>query len=247
MCVVSLGVVPEITALKAHLVVNFDRCQLKCPTLSDSVEPTMLNLFYYTGGMAQTNGWVLEAPSGMILVDAPEGVADWLERRKVRPTAMLLTHQHFDHVMDAAAVKVRFGCPIYAFAKYSRGLTLEDLFGMATGTTMSVPVYKVDHALEGLDTIEVAGISFDIKHVPGHSPDSICFHSVAENLLIGGDVLFAGSIGRTDFPGGSARQLIKGIAEKILVLPDQTRVLPGHGPETTIGEERLNNGYLQAL
>ena len=205
----------------------------------------MLNLFYFTGGIAQTNGWVLEAPGGVLLVDAPEGVADWLERRQLRPVALLLTHQHFDHVMDAAAVKARFGCPIYAFAAHSRRLTLEDLFGMATGTTLSVPSYEVDHVLDGKGGVEIAGMSFELKHVPGHSPDSICFYSKTEGLLFGGDVLFAGSVGRTDFPGGSAQLLLSGIVEKILPLPDETRVFPGHGPETSIGEERLDNPYLQ--
>ena len=207
----------------------------------------MLNLFYYTGGIAQTNAWVWQTPAGPILVDAPEGVADWLERRKLHPVALLLTHQHFDHVMDVATVKARFGCPVYAFAGYSRRLTLEDLFGMATGTPMSVPAYEVDHVLEGVAGVEVAGIWFDIKHVPGHSPDSICFHAAGDKLLFGGDVLFADSVGRTDFPGGSSQLLLTGIAEKILTLPDDTRVLPGHGPDTTIGEERLNNGFLQNL
>ena len=207
----------------------------------------MLKLFYFTGGIAQTNGWVLEAPSGVILVDAPEGVADWLEEQGLRPEALLLTHQHFDHVMDAAAVKARFGCPVYGFAAYSRRLTLEDLFGAATGMGLTVPVYEVDHVLEGLGSVEVAGLSFDLKHVPGHSPDSICFHSAPEQLLVAGDVLFAGSIGRTDMPGGSSRQLLAGIAAKILPLPDETRVLPGHGPETTLGEERFNNPFLQNL
>ena len=102
----------------------------------------------------------------------------------------------------------------------------------------------MDHLLEGQDSLEVAGLTFALKHVPGHSPDSLCYYLADHGLLVGGDVLFAGSIGRTDFPGGSARQLVTGIKEKLLVLPDSTRVFPGHGPETSIGEEREENGYL---
>ncbi len=207
----------------------------------------MLNLSYFTGGIAETNGWVFEVPGGVLLVDAPEGVADWLEQRQLRPTALLLTHQHFDHVMDAAAVKARFACPIYAFAEYSKGLTLENLFGMATGSLLSVPAFEVDQVLGTAGQVEVAGVTFEVKHVPGHSPDSICFYTAADGLLFGGDVLFAGSIGRTDFPGGSRRQLQEGIEKKILTLPDNTRVFPGHGPETSIGEERNGNPFLQGM
>lgn len=204
----------------------------------------MLKISYFTGGIAQTNGWILETQGGGILFDAPDGVVPWLQKQGLKPLALVLTHQHFDHVMDAAAVKNHFGCPIYAFANYSRTLTLEDLFGMATGTTLSIPPYEVDHLLEGQDSLEVAGLTFALKHVPGHSPDSLCYYLADHGLLVGGDVLFAGSIGRTDFPGGSARQLVTGIKEKLLVLPDSTRVFPGHGPETSIGEEREENGYL---
>ena len=205
----------------------------------------MLKISYFTGGIAQTNGWILETPAGFLLFDAPEGVADWLEKRQIKPLALLLTHQHFDHVDDAAEVKVKFKCPIYAFSAYSKSLTLEELYGMVSGNSMSIPPYQVDHVLEGKDSLEVAGLSFALKHVPGHSPDSLCYHLPTEELLFGGDVLFAGSIGRTDFPGGSARQLINGIRDKLLVLPDATRVFPGHGPETSIGEERHGNGYVK--
>lgn len=207
----------------------------------------MLNLSYYTGGIAQTNGWFFATDKGGILVDAPEGVETWLQQHGFAPTALLLTHQHFDHVMAAATVKARYGCAIYAFAPLSRKLTLEALFGAATGTAFSVPTYEVDHVLEGMDTVEVAGVSFEVKHVPGHSTDSLCFYSADMGILFGGDVLFAGSVGRTDFPGGSHGQLLAGIAEKIFVLPDATRVFPGHGPETTVGEERRSNPYLQDL
>ncbi len=205
----------------------------------------MLNLSYFTGGIAETNGWMVEAPEGVLLVDAPEGVADWLEASGVRPAALLLTHQHFDHVMDAARVKAKFGCPIYAHAAYSKGLTLEDLISMAMGAPLKVPAFEVDHVLAGMEQVSVGGVDFAVKHVPGHSPDSIGFYWAEQGLLFGGDILFAGSIGRTDFPGGSMKMLLAGIKEKILPLPDETRVLPGHGPETTVGEERQENGYLR--
>ncbi len=205
----------------------------------------MLKQIFFTGGIASTNGWVFDTGKGIIVADAPEGIADWLESRGLKPTALLLTHQHFDHVQDAAALKTKFGCPIYAFAPYSTDLTLERLYGAVTGSDFSVPPYEVDHLLEGKALVEVAGVSWKLLHIPGHSPDSLCFYSESEALVIGGDVLFAGGIGRTDFPGGSTQMLLSGIKSKLMVLPDATRVVPGHGPETTVGDEREGNPYLE--
>lgn len=93
--------------------------------------------------------------------------------------------------------------------------------------------------------MDLCGIPFRVLLVPGHCPGSLCFYSAGDELLFAGDVLFAGSIGRTDFPGGDQPLLIRGIREKILVLPDKTAILPGHGSPTTVGHERRNNPFLQ--
>lgn len=198
----------------------------------------------YTGGIAATNAYVLAASGGTLLVDAPEGVTDWLLSQGHRPDALFLTHQHFDHVMDAARVQAEFGCPIYAWSGYSRDLTLEALFELYSGGGLSVPAFVVTEALAGKDDISLVGREWRLYHVPGHSPDSLCLYDPEAYLLFGGDVLFAGSIGRTDFPGGSSSLLVSGIEEKLLVLPDDTEVFPGHGPPTTIGQERTDNPYL---
>ncbi|WP_395715551.1 MBL fold metallo-hydrolase [Prosthecobacter sp.] len=204
----------------------------------------MSEISTYTGGIAATNAHLLRLPGGTVLVDAPEGATAWLRRQKVRVDVLFLTHQHFDHVMDAAAVKADHGCHVYAFAPFSRELTLERLFGMVTGTFVEVPAFEVDELLEGRDTLEAAGETWRLHHVPGHSPDSVCFLLACEHLLFGGDVLFLDGIGRTDFPGGSTELLLSGIESKLLPLPDATRVFPGHGDETTIGRERLENPFL---
>jgi glyoxylase-like metal-dependent hydrolase (beta-lactamase superfamily II) len=186
----------------------------------------------------------LRLPGGTVLVDAPEGVADWLDASGVKVDALLLTHQHFDHVLDAAKVRSRHGCRVFSWAAHSVNLTLERLFGAVTGTSMAVKPFEVDELLEGKSSVEACGVSWRLFHVPGHSPDSVCFLWEAQNLLFGGDVLFRDSIGRTDFPGGSMRQLVEGIQTKLLTLPDDTLVYPGHGPYTSIGVERRENEYL---
>lgn len=198
----------------------------------------------FTGGIASTNAHLLELPGGTVLVDAPEGVAGWLRRQNVRVDALFLTHQHFDHVIDAAAVKTEHGCRVHAWSAFSRDLTLEKLYGMVTGSSFEVAAFEVDHLLEGKDTLEAAGETWKLYHVPGHSPDSVCFHLERDQLLFGGDVLFLDGVGRTDFPGGSSQQLLSGIETKLLKLPDQTRVFPGHGDDTSIGRERLENPFL---
>lgn len=198
----------------------------------------------YTGGIAATNGHLLRLPGGTVLVDAPDGIAHWLREQNVRVEVLLLTHQHFDHVLDAAAVQAQHGCRIYALAPFSRDLTLERLYGAMTGSPFAVPEFAVDEVLEGRDTLDLAGETWRLYHVPGHSPDSVCFHLATQHLLFGGDVLFLDGIGRTDFPGGSTEQLLSGIESKLLTLPDATRVFPGHGDDTTIGRERVENPFL---
>jgi hydroxyacylglutathione hydrolase len=205
----------------------------------------MLRISTFTGGIAQTNGYLVNTPTDTFLVDAPDGIAGWLRRQGVKVSHLLLTHQHFDHVLDAAEIQQEHGARVWAFAPFSRDLTLEVLFGFATGTSVSVPEFAVDEVLEGRNSIEVGGQTWKLAHVPGHSADSVTFYCEAEKLVFAGDVLFAGSIGRTDFPGGSEGLLLAGIEKHLLTLPDDTRVLPGHMEGTTIGEERQGNPFLE--
>lgn len=204
----------------------------------------MFRLSSFTGGIAQTNGWLLQTDSGSVVFDAPEGMTEWLENSGAKVDALVLTHQHFDHVLDAARIKVAHGCRIFSFSAFSRDLTLEQLFGAVTGSSFSVEAFEVDEVLEGRDTVEIGGLAWQLLHIPGHSPDSLCFHQPDLKVVFGGDVLFLDGVGRTDFPGGSTQQLITGIESKLLALPDDTRVFPGHGDPTTIGRERMENPFL---
>ena len=196
----------------------------------------------YTGGLTQTNGYLVETPHGNFLVDAPEGVAAWLAQLGTRVDDVLLTHQHYDHVLDAAALQ-EMGARLHAFAAYSTELTLE-AFARAWGMPIAVKPYRIDSLLDVAQPLRLAGLEFALAHIPGHALDAVTFYLADAGLLFSGDTLFAGSIGRTDLPGGSTQQLLDGIARHLLVLPAETRVLSGHGPATTIGREAKGNPYL---
>ena len=197
----------------------------------------------HTGGMAETHAWLVESTDGNLLVDAPLGTAKWLTDLGVRVDHLLLTHQHYDHIEDAAAVQAT-GATVHAFAPYSTALTLEDLV-RASGRDLIVQPYTIDHLIADASSLRLAGLDIKAIHLPGHSPDSLVFHPEGSGLVFVGDTLFAGSIGRADLPGGDLDQLLDGIARHLLVLPAETRVFPGHGPETTIGREAATNPFLR--
>ena len=196
----------------------------------------------YTGGFVQTNGYLIETPDGNLLIDAPEGIAEWVAHRGVRVDDVLLTHQHYDHVTDAAALK-SLGARLHAFEDYSPELTLEDTV-RSWGMPISVTPYQIDSHFEMTVPLRIAGLEIALAHVPGHSLDSVTFYLADHGVVFSGDTLFASSVGRTDLPGGSTAQLLEGITRHLMTLPPRTRVLPGHGHATTIGEEASGNPYL---
>lgn len=201
-----------------------------------------MKISLYTGGMVQTNGYLVETPDGNLLIDAPEGVAEWITRRGVRVDDVLLTHQHYDHVTDAAALKA-LGARLHAYADYSKDLTLESM-ARSWGLPISVTPYEIDRLFVMTEPLRIAGLEISLAHVPGHSSDSVTFYLADHGVVFSGDTLFAGSIGRTDLPGGSTTRLLDGVASHLMTLLSETRVLPGHGPGTTIGEEAMGNPYL---
>ncbi len=197
----------------------------------------------FTGGFVQTNGYLVETPDGNFLVDAPLGIAAWAASKGVRIDDVLLTHQHYDHVEDAAALSAA-GAKLHAFAPYSTELTLEAA-ARGWGLPIKVVPYQVDALLDLSQPLKLAGLEIFIAHVPGHATDGVIFHLPAESVVFSGDTLFSSSIGRSDLPGGNTRQLLEGIDRHLLKLPPETRVLSGHGPETTIGRELRSNPYLE--
>lgn len=191
----------------------------------------------YTGGIAQTNGYLVETPEVNFLVDAPSGIAGWLEAKGIRLDALYLTHQHYDHVEDVAALQAK-GIKVHAWAQYSKDLTLES-FGSGWGLP-EVSGFHVDVLIPEGDA-DMFGRKVKVGHVPGHSPDSLTFYLPDAGLVFAGDALFAGSVGRCDLPGGSFELLLSGIQRELLSLPDETKVLSGHGGPTTVGRERVSN------
>ena len=181
--------------------------------------------------------------------DAQQGIDELLLRYRLKPIAVLLTHGHIDHMWSVAPVCGAKGIPAYIhpddrelLADPAKGLSLavgQQLFG---GITFTEP----DDVRELADgsALSLAGLDFTVRHTPGHTPGSVTFGS--ENGLFSGDLLFAGSIGRTDLPGGDHQAMLRSLA-RTLTLPDDTLVLPGHGPQTTIGAERLTNPFLTGL
>lgn len=205
------------------------------------IEKGCMKISNYTGGMAQTNGYLVETVGGNFLVDAPSGISGWLDDRGVRVDALYLTHQHYDHVEDVAELQGR-GVKVMGWAEYSKELTLES-YGSSWGLP-EVRSFKVDELISEGEG-RWSDMKVDVSHVPGHSLDSITFYFPEEGVVFAGDALFAGSVGRCDLPGGNFETLVSGIREKLLTLPDETRVLSGHGPETAIGREKVSNGFLR--
>jgi hydroxyacylglutathione hydrolase len=170
-----------------------------------------------------------------------------VEQSNVRVEKILLTHGHIDHAGGAAELRDVLGVQIEGPHKYDLFL-LKDLpasgvkFGMANSRSV-VP----DRWLSDGDEVEVAGLIFSILHAPGHSPGSVVFYNDENRFALMGDVLFHGSVGRTDFPYGSHDTLMKSIKEKVLPLGDDVKFLPGHGWACEVGEERMTNPFIQGL
>ncbi len=202
----------------------------------------MLKFEEFTGGMLDTNAFLLRHDAGNVLIDAPEGADAHFAGEPIH--ALLLTHGHFDHVADAAAIQRRHGCPVY-FHPDTLPMVTDPAFFRHWGFSLEVEPVAGGELLTARPAFPVSGFTFGVLEVPGHCPGSLCFHLPDEGVLFGGDVLFRGGIGRWDLPGGDHDLLITGIREKILPLPDATRIFPGHGPATTVGLERASNSWIR--
>ncbi|MFH1169917.1 MAG: MBL fold metallo-hydrolase [Chloroflexota bacterium] len=182
-------------------------------------------------------------PDGLIIDPGaePEEVLRAVAEMKLDIKLIVLTHGHMDHFDGAGVVQKSTGAELAMHAEDAPMLNRQPLNGLFPGPRPAPPT--PDRLLNGGESLEVGGLSFLVLHTPGHSPGGICL--LGQGALFSGDTLFNFGIGRYDFPGGSYDQLMNSIHTKLMVLPDDTRVYPGHGPETTIGMERRANPFLQ--
>jgi hydroxyacylglutathione hydrolase len=207
----------------------------------------------------ETNCWVLAAQGsdeclvvdpGIDEPDVRQTLNELLARRGLAPVAVLATHGHLDHTFSIRPVCHERGIPAYIHSDDRAALvdparlSGPALSAMFSGREFLEPD-DVRLVSDG-DELSIAGLTITVDHAPGHTPGSVLFRVESEGVLISGDVLFAGSIGRTDLPGGSLVQMAESLRGKVAVLHDDYRVLPGHGPTTQIGLERMNNPYLIA-
>ena len=205
------------------------------------------DLLCLTNGMFAENCYIVaDRDAGeAVLVDPGEEAELFLARLRaeaLRLTAIWLTHAHLDHVAGVGMVKERLDVPVWLHpadrALYDRA---PDQARMLLGTTMA-PLPPPDRSIVPGEPMRVGACAFDVRFVPGHSPGSVAF--VGDGMALVGDVLFAGSVGRVDLPGGDGATLARSIRDQLLTLPDETIVYSGHGPETTIGRERRMNPFV---
>jgi hydroxyacylglutathione hydrolase len=202
-----------------------------------------------TVGPFQENCYVIgdeETSEGAIVDPGDEAtrIALAVEQTGLDIGQILVTHAHIDHVGAVAALADEYACPVLMHAEAEPMLEQLPAQAMMMGLRFG-KVPTVDHYIEDEEVLEVGGLKLRSLYTPGHAPGHVAFYVEGEDLLLSGDALFAGSVGRTDLFGGSMEVLMRSINERLLTLPDETRVYPGHGPQTTIGTERAHNPFLQ--
>lgn len=182
-----------------------------------------------------------------IVVDPGDNISrivELLQQHRLTLKQILVTHAHIDHIAGAQRLKKLTGAPIL----YSQlDLPLVEMMDIQAGW-LGIPTPEVlppDDTLDHGKTIAITGLTGSILHTPGHTEGSVCLYLPQQSLILAGDTLFAGSVGRTDLPGGNTRKLLASIHEHLLALPDAVTVIPGHGSRTTIGQERESNPFLK--
>ncbi|WP_079509737.1 MBL fold metallo-hydrolase [Mesobacillus jeotgali] len=203
-------------------------------------------------GPLQTNCYIIyDKTLSCLIIDPgenPKKLSSVIEQLKLKPEAILLTHAHFDHIGAVDRIRDKYGIKVYIHEKEKDWLTDPALNG-SRHFMLNEPIKAraADNLFKNEGEMSIGNFAFEIFETPGHSPGSVSLYFPIANFVVAGDALFQGSIGRTDLPGGNHNQLIKSIHDKLLVLPEETEVLPGHGPTTTIGLEIDSNPFLNGF
>jgi hydroxyacylglutathione hydrolase len=212
----------------------------------------MLNVKAFTFNPVQENTYVLYNEENMCCIIDPgcyfpqerEELKDFIDDNGLKPVLLLNTHCHLDHVFGNKWVAETWGLPLHIHEKEKPVLD----FAPQAGLMWQMPFENYEGELLFLkesNSIKIGKYELEILFTPGHSPGSVCFYSKANGFVIGGDVLFNLSIGRTDLPGGDYQTLINSIQTQLYTLPDETKVYSGHGPLTTVGFEKMNNPFVK--
>jgi len=209
-----------------------------------------VKLHVLPAGPIQTNAYLLTASErgDAVLIDAPAGI--WggigpiLKKEKCQLRELWLTHGHWDHMQGAAEVVRATLAKVRAHPADRAMIETPGIMERFMGEELNLEPVHVDHGVKQGERFEALGTSVEVRHVPGHCPGNVMFYFAAQRAAFVGDALFNGGIGRTDLPDGSFEELEKSIREQIYTLPGETVVFPGHGPRTTVADERANNPYV---
>lgn len=209
-----------------------------------------MKLFVIPAGPIRTNAYLLAAPERgeAILIDAPGDVwtqvEEVLAKEKCRLTELWITHGHWDHTQGGAELVRKTGAKVSAHEADRVMIETPAIMERFMGEEMGLEPIHVDRWVKQGDRLAALGLEAEVRHVPGHCPGNVLFYFAAAKAAFVGDALFAGSVGRTDLPGGDFDVLEKSIRTQIYTLPDETVVYPGHGPDTTVDAEKSTNPYV---
>ncbi|MDX2147175.1 MAG: MBL fold metallo-hydrolase [Planctomycetota bacterium] len=219
------------------------------PNVASQESISKLRIETFALGSFLTNCYVVyvEGSSACWIVDAsfePTELIHAVRSRELAPEAIILTHAHVDHIAGVSEVRQALGpIPVWMHDA-ERDWLREPKLNLSWMMGQLVTAPGPDRTLSDGETLTLSGTQWRVLHTPGHSPGGISLVCAGASLVLAGDTLFAGSVGRTDFPGSDHDTLMTSIRTKLFALPDATRVLPGHGPETTVGQERRSNPYV---
>lgn len=207
----------------------------------------MYEVFCQTVGVANENTYSIVSPQKNALIIDPGAEANklikWIKENKWNPCAILLTHCHFDHIGALDEMRSEFNISAYVHPIESTWISNAQL-NLSAYMASPVEQSPAEHTWDTMGEMTLFDFSFRIEHVPGHSPGHVVYIFENAGFVVAGDTLFRQSVGRTDLPLGNHQQLLSGIKQKLLTLPNQTIVYPGHGDSTTIQDEKANNSFL---